>query len=283
MSQNFYDKELQNFSQGANSAYSTVVIPTATENTFIDVITPQKIRKMASHRVVAQVKQVLSVAPSTSISSGLLNGGTVDFRLEQSVDCIDYLSIKISVQNATGSACTIVPSQMLIQRVDVWANNGGNLLCQFFGQELFLSNIFLSTNEFLNMSGGLKLGANYQNDGVAYANGDTDLLYLHLFQPFYPTKLMQEGLKSNLLIRVLFNTQAMNLVSGSGLPDVTNIECLITGRDQPDFINKQMLTYYRDPQIPIQLNFTNIQRMTQTLTLSPSSNYNMVLSSILGV
>lgn len=278
-SRNFVQKALQD-----HPNHSIHVVPTDTQQKYVDVFTAdkKKVRKLDTHRVVAQNKQLLSVNPSTTVPISLLNGGQIDFRLEKGViDLIDYVKIKLNITNNSGGASVLVPAQLLINRVDVYADNGSTLLSQVYGHELYLCNAFLGRTEFENYADSLGLTTAYASAATSIANTGTAELFIPLWQPFTPAKLHAGALSGQLLIRVLFNPTALTHVSGS-LVDVTNCTMLIKGRDLHNGVAQKHQSHYYDP-IPLCLTFMNIQRMAQSLTLAASSSYSIVLSGIKGI
>jgi hypothetical protein len=170
---------------------------------------------------------------------------------------------------------------MLLQRVDIFGENGGTLLNQLYGLDLFLGNMFFDRNEFENISNALELSTNYAPLGTSIANGATRTLYIPLLQPFYTSKIHTSALKGQLLFRFYFNLQNMTTVSG-GLIDCTDLSLVINGRQQPDFIQDKQRALYYDP-IPLALTFTNVQRMSQSFTLATNNTYSFVLSGIKGI
>lgn len=278
-SQNFYTKSLRD-----HPDHIQHIVPTQASHDYVDVLTADKkrIKKLDSHKVVAQNKQMLNVQASTSVPAGLLNGGQIDCRLEKGiVDLLDYCLLRITLQNNTGGNVVLAPSQLLVNRIDVYADNGSTLLNQIYGLEMFLGNMYLGRNEFENSNATLGLNNDYAPLGTVIANGSVVVLYVPVYQPFHPARLHPNALSGQLLIRTLFNAQALTHVSG-GLISCTDFQLVVKGRDQVDQIaSRQAENYYLG--IPLSLSFSNIQRMSHSMVLAPSSTYSFVLSGIKGI
>ena len=276
----FYSKAIKEFGQ----SFGTAIVPTSIGQNYVTVVGPErkKIRKRNSYIVVAQNRDYQTVNPSTTIAAALLNGGQCEFRIESGIaDVIDYCMIKLQVSNATGGAVVLAPAQMLINSIQVWAQNGSNLLNTVYGHELYLGNAFLPRNEYENFCDGLGLTTAYASAATSIANGSTATLYIPIFQPFMPSKLHPAGLQGNLLVRVLFNTTALTHVSGS-LLDVSNCVLNLRSRDQPNALQSEQENFYTGP-IPLSLCFQNIQRQSVVMTLAASSTYSITLSGINGI
>ena len=79
----FYNKALNYFP----ADYSTQIIPTGIQNNYVNVQTKNGllIRKRSTYKVLAQNRDLVTVQPSTTVPAALLNGGTLDFRIEKGV------------------------------------------------------------------------------------------------------------------------------------------------------------------------------------------------------
>jgi len=278
----FYEKAIKEY---MNTGFAGSVIPTSIGQNYVVTQLPNRrqIRKRNTYNVIAQNRDLMQVQPSTTVSTSLLNAGQIEYRVESGVcDCLDYVILKLNCTNNTGANLVLAPAQMLIQRVEVWAQNGSKLLNTQYGHELYLGNAFLARNEFENMAGGLGLNAStYANLATTIADGASTTLYIPIFQPFYSTKLHPSGLNGNLIIRVFFQTTALTHVSGAL---ITTNSCVLQlrSRDQPSALTTEQSKFYSG-SIPMMLSFMNIQRMSQSLTLAPSSTYDITLSGINGI
>ena len=277
----FYNKALNYFP----ADYSTQIIPTGIQNNYVNVQTKNGmlIRKRNSYKVIAQNRDLVTVQPSTTVPAALLNGGTLDFRIEKGVaDVIDFAVIKHSFTNSSGAAVVLAPAQMLIQRVEYWLQNGSTLIGTVYGHELYLQNAYLPRNEFENICVPLGLTESYASAATSVADGTSFTLYIPLWSPWMATRIHPSGLEGNILIRVFYQSTALTTVSGGALT-CTGCTLQLSSRDQPQALQNEQEKFYRDLRVPTCLSFLNIQRMQQVMSLTASSTYDIVLSGISGV
>jgi hypothetical protein len=275
---NFYDKALQD-----NPGQAIHIRPTVFPHNYVDVKDGSiMVKKRDTYRVAAQNRQLLYASPNSTIAAAALNSGQCDIALQPGlINAIDFCFVRLDLLNSTGSALVLAPAQLLIQRIDIFAENGSNLLTSVYGLELYLGNAFLSRNEFENFAPSLGLTTAYASAATSIADTVATTLYIPIFQPFYPAKLHPNALAGNLLFRIYFNPQAITTVSG-GLITTTDVSLVISGRQQAPFIqDKQAANYYLEK--PLALTYMNIQRMSQTMTLAASNTYSVLMSGIKGI
>ncbi len=276
----FYKKALQH-----HPAYAQHIVPTNVSHSLIQTTHAQSgnitHKKADSASVIAQHKAIVNVQPSTTVDPNLLNGGLIDFRLEKGyIDILDHIYVKINVSNNTGAGVTLAPSQLMLDRFEIYGSNGNKLLFQKYGQEMFIDNIYFSKNEWEVMSPYVNSTAAYSTAGVVVANGATRTFYIPLVAFFTPTKLHLAGLNGQLLIRLRFNTSALSIVAGA-VPTCTDCALQLRGRMEPDEIKSERHNAYMN--LHHSLSFLGVQRMSQQLTLAASTQYSIVLSGIQGI
>lgn len=279
----FYNKALSSFP----ADYSSQIIPTGIQNNYVNVKTGNGmlVRKRNGYHVFAQNKDLVTVQPSTTVPAGLLNSGTLEFRIEKGVaDVIDFVAIKHNFTNSTGAAVVLAPIQACVQRIEYWCQNGSTLIATVYGQngELYLQNAFLPRNEFENISASLYLTENYASAATSIADGTSISLYLPIWSPWLASRVHPSGFDGNILVRVYYQPSALTTVSG-GLLTCTSCNLKLFSRDQPQALQNEQEKFYRDPKVPTCLSFLNIQRMQQVMSLTASNTYEIVLSGISGI
>jgi hypothetical protein len=263
--------------------YAILAIPTSQPTFFKEQVLPsgRKIIIPSRHKVYGQQKVMVQQQPNTSIASGFYSGGQVDFRLDRgSIDVLNHCYIKANVTNTSGASCTILPLQLAIQRLEIYGANGSNLLATVYGQELYLSNMFFSNNEFLNSNAQMGLTNTFAASGVVIAAGASQNLYCPLVHLFTSTQLMMAGLNSEVLIRVYMENSNLTLIAGT-LPITNTVSVLMKGNQLSEGEKKRQLELYRNP-MPLILPYLNWNRMNQTLTLAPSTTYTVIMSALQG-
>ena len=279
MSTDFYTKALVNFPQ-----YSDCIVPNYVPNQLIKssgLNAKPTYRSQEASTVVAQTRNIVILQPSTTVDPNLINGGLIDFRIEKGfIDQLDHIYIVLTLSNTTGASCTVQPSILLLDRWEVYGENGNSLLFQKYAYECFSDLIYLSRNEFEVMAPYMGFTSTYGAGGVTIANNATQVLYLPLISFFTPLKLCLAGLTGQLLLRLRFGASTSNVISGSS-PSTTGCILQMRGRQLPEKIrNERIMSYHK---VPLALPYLGIQRMSQQMTLSPSTTYSIVLSGIKGV
>lgn len=269
--------------QAANTHPSHAKIHSVPTSTFYTTRPSQSIPGAlvpAHHSVEIKNKICVSVSPSTSVPSDALNRGKIEFRLEKgSIDILTHAILKIALTNSTGANVGLAQSQVLVDRIEIYSQNGNKLLTTMYGQELWLNNVFHDKFEFDYMSTALNTTTTYGNAAVI-ANGTSKVLEIPILQVFSTAHLSLAALRNELLVRVYFNDSSLTLVSGS-LLTCDNITLLLKGYNEPSIFKQQRAELYNSKSfiIPVKL----YQRNTQTLTLAASTGYTMVLSGISGL
>lgn len=276
----FYEKEVSNF----GGIYGDAIIPTTVQQPLITTTGldgKQTVRFQESMAVIAQTKTIVQVQPSTTVASGLLGGGIIEFRLEKGyVDVLDHSYIVLQITNSTGSSCTIQATQLLLDHIDYFSDNGNKLLFTIYSHEMWISNCYYSFPEWSVIAPFLGSNASYANNGYTIANNASVTSYIPLINFLGSLKINQGGLKGQLLIRCYFDSAALNVVTGS-LPSVTNCYLELRGRMFPNKIKLERNKTYSN--FDYRLPYLGIQRMNQQMTLAPSTQYSIVLSGIRGV
>jgi len=276
----FYEKELSNF----GGIYADAIVPTRLQQELITVTGingKQTVRFSESAAVIAQTKTIVQVQPSTTVSSSLISGGIIEFRLEKGyVDVMDHAYVVLLITNSTGLSCTIQATQLLVDRIDYFSDNGNTLLFSIYGHEMWISNCYYGRNEWETIAPYIGSNAVYADDGYVIANNASVVSYIPLINFLGSLKVNQGGLKGQLLIRITFDSAGLNVISGTA-PSVTNCYLQLRGRMFPNKIKlERNASYYK---LCYRLPYMGIQRMNQQLTLAPSTQYSIVLSGLRGV
>lgn len=276
----FYNKALSVFPE-----MSTQIVPTQITTNYVNVKTKnnQLIRKRNTYKTLAQNKDLVHQQPASAVPANWLEGSQIDFRIESGiVDALDWVCLRAKYTNSTGGAVVLAPHQMHIQRIDVYAQNGSDLIYSVQGHDLYLANAFIPRNEYENISGLMGLTESYASAATSITDGTSLYSYIPLFSPWLCWRIHPSGLKGNLLVRVYSNVKALTTVSGGTLT-CNELVLQLYSRDQPQSLQTQQNNFYMDPSIPTSLSFLSIQRMPYPITLAASSQYDIVLTGIRGI
>ena len=234
------------------------------------------------HHVEIKSAVVVRQQPNGAVPSNFLNGGQLDFRVERGIiDLLTHCYLQFEVANNTGASATIAPIQLCIDRIEIFSGNGSKLLTTIHGQELFLSNAFLSRNEFEQLDEllGLTNTGNYATTGDAIADGATKVYYLPILNMFPSSKLCLSALNSELLIRVYSQSASKTVLTGA-VPSINNVALLLKGfHEIPEMKQARQAVY--NSQLPLVIPYANWQRMSVNLSLAVNTEYSIVLSGCL--
>ena len=219
-------------------------------------------------------------SPISSVNASMLNGGTLDIRVERGViDLITSAYVKIGVTNDTGASATIAPSPFLINKIDIFAANSAQLLTTIYAQEIWLSLALLSQQEFEQLTTLFGTNANYATTGTVLASGVSTSFYVPIYNILSTSNLYLSGLKGELIIKLYFNPTSLTHLAGS-LVHTDSIQLLLKGYREPQKVKDQRMSLYSGKYlIPVITN----QRMNQVITLAASTSYSILLSGLKGL
>lgn len=227
-----------------------------------------------------KVKQTVMQNASSTVGADTLNGGIVDFRVEKGIlDLVTDAFLKVSITNDTGASATIAPSPFLIQRIDVFANNGANLLTTIYGQEIWLSLIAYNQQRFEQIVSLLGTDVSYVRTGTAVADTASRDFHIPLIPLFSQANLHLAALKGELQLKVYFNVTALTHLAGS-LVNCDNVQLLLKGFKETPKTKEMRMNLYAGKYIVPTVFF---QRMSQTMALAASNTYSIVLTGIKGM
>lgn len=225
-------------------------------------------------------KATVRQAPLNAVNgSAFLNGGQIEFKVDRNhvVSTLTHAYVRMDITNATGAAVTLAPTPFFIQRLE-FIGNGGNVLAQFDGQELWLLCSMLSRDEWEKSAAYFGSDANYATTGVSVANGASTVLYLPLFVVLSAAKLHLAGLQNELTIRIQTQTSDKTILAGSH-PTVTDVALILKGYQEPAAIRESRRAICQRG-VPIKLPFVNSIDARAVITMAPSSRYEYNLSTI---
>jgi hypothetical protein len=163
----------------------------------------------------------VNVNPTTAISSNILQGSQIDFRIESgAIDRISETGVQLRVaySNTTGANCVISVPEAWLANLQIYSNNGFNLLYQYTNEiESFMINsTTLSRIEHEVSATYRGTDANYATGTLTIANGQSGYLYLTLAPLFWKSIYMRlYSIDGQLLVRLTFNSATNNISSGS--------------------------------------------------------------------
>ena len=96
-----------------------------------------------SYKNCPQCRVLVTINPSTAISSNILQGQQLDFRYENQIDRIggNGVHLRIAYTNNSGNNFVCGPAESWIKTIQIYSNNSCTLLYQTLSnQETYVSN-----------------------------------------------------------------------------------------------------------------------------------------------
>lgn len=227
-----------------------------------------------------KTKQTVIQNAISQVNADMLNGGVLDIRIEKGIlDIVTDAFLKVSLTNDTGANATIAPSPFLINRIDIFANNGANLLTTVYGQEIWLSLSTFVQQRFEQIVSLLGTDTSYVRTGTVMADTTSRDFYIPLIPLFSQGNLHLPGLKGELTLKVYFNVTALTHLAGA-LVNCDNVQLLLKGFKETSVTREKRLRLYSDKYIVPTVFF---QRMSQTMALAASNTYSIILTGLKGM
>jgi hypothetical protein len=220
-------------------------------------------------------RRVLSIVqPNTGITTangGVLNGGTVEFFIQNGVDRLLGCTLRLGYSNTSGAACVLSPTMSFLTQVQIFADNGTTLLHSTMSpQEAWiLMGLSMERTQFEGIAPLIGTNSSYSYSTQSIPNGNSGYLYITLCKAFFNSvKLRPYTINGNLSIRLLFAPLSANIASGS--MNINACELLLSGYNESPEQKKLNLS-----KVPIEKNlfYYGITRDYQTVTLAPSTTY----------
>lgn len=224
-----------------------------------------------------QRRVFVQVSPTTAISSNVLLGQSLDFRIENPVDRIGSVYLRVDWSNTSGANFIHSgPTAMWIQQVQIFANNGATLLYQTNDpiQNWLISSILMSRNEHETTAALRGTDADYVTTTITENTATSGSYYIDLSPNFWRSvKLRPYCIDGNLLIKVKFQEAANIITSGTWTTSGVYLE--MSGYMEDEQQKKLLLARSDKPK---NFSYYAPQRHVETLTLAASSQYSVRMS-----
>ena len=234
--------------------------------------------KHANYYSINDKKVITAISPSTSVPSSLSNA-VVDFKIDNVVDVLQYISLQISLTNGTGTTGAVVCAPLFISRVDIFAQNGSQLLTSIYGQELYHQYLMLDENTYLAQASVLGMSSNYTSSASTVADGASIILNLPIYHFFKAVQIALCGTNSPLLVRFSFSNSSTYMVGGSNFT-CTDLTLIVRGKSLKSSSKSILQEVYQNGRIPLSLSHLGIDRMSITQNLSASQVVQIPLAGI---
>lgn len=236
--------------------------------------------KHANYYAYNDKKAIVSVLPASAIPPSL-SSASVDFRIENPIDVIQYPSLQISLLNSSGANASVVCAPLWIESIKVLAQNGGKEIFSTTGEDIFHSNFFLNRDQFESQCTALQMSTAYANTATVIANTGTLVMKLPLYGFWKAVGLAPCGLNSPIVIRIKFAPTSLVNISGTALT-CTNLQLLIRGKTLKQSQKMALREIYTQTRIPLSLSHLVVDRIIIPQNLSSNQTINIPLTGIRG-
>ncbi len=230
---------------------------------------------------VDQRRVFVQISPTTAISSNVLAGSTLDFRIENNIDRVTSCLLRVDWSNTSGS--NIVhsgPTNMWVQQVQIFAENGSTLIYQTLDpvENWILESVLMSRQEHEVTATLRGTTAAYSTAAITDATATSGSYYYSLCPNFWRSlHIRPYTIDGNFLIRVKFQDTANVITSGTWTTTASYLE--FTGYMENEAQKKVMIQRAEKPKY---FSYYAPQRHVETLTLAASTQYQVRLSGLNG-
>lgn len=235
-----------------------------------------------TNKSVEQRREMVFVNPSSAISSNVLDGAVLDYRVENVIDRISACYLRVTYNNASGGNFVMCPPSGWLASIEIYANNGSTLLYQSSAaniEQWILDSCFRDRNEHNTTAAIRGTNSAYTTAQITIANGATGSYYVCIAPQFFRSlHLRAYSFDGNLLIRLRFQSASLNYIT-SGSWTTTEAVLLFSGYNESEHQQKYILS---KATIPKCLSYYSFQRHNETQTLAASTKYQVRLSGIRG-
>lgn len=257
------------------------------ENSYNDMLVPTELQKgkkvlVNASKSVQQRRAEVLVQPSGSIPSSLssLANSILDFRIEQPLDRITHMDVKISYANNSGATCTTCAIASWKKQEQIYSDNGTKLLYQTTDSPQTVLTDFLfrdrNDHELTYVYRGTTV--NYDLGVTNFPNGNSGTYILPVADVFIRNwKPRPYEINGNLMVRIQFENVGRLIASGD--MSITGIQLICHGYYESE--QQKRLSLQRALSNK-QVFFYAPQHMIFTSNLSPSSLYSIRLTGLKG-
>lgn len=227
-----------------------------------------------------QRRGFVSVSPSTAISSNVLAGAAIEFRIENNIDRIGAAYLRVDYTNSSGANFVCSTPMLWLSSIQIFANSGSTQLYQTNDpvSNFLINNVLMSREEHETTAALRGTSATYASGTLTIPTGQSGSLYIAIAENFWRSlHLRTYTIDGNILVRLQF--QPSNNIIVSGTWSTTNVLLELSGYYE-SAAQKKLMT--QKAEVPKIFSYYSPQVTTASLTLAASSQYQIRLSGING-
>lgn len=229
---------------------------------------------------INQRRALVQVTPTSSIPTNVFAGGELQFKLENQIDRIGSVYLRVDWSNQSGADFQFSAPVMHLERVEVYANNGSTLLYQTISpvSNFLIDSVCMHRQEWETTAGIRGTSDAYATGQVTISTGRTGSTYYTIAPNFFRSiKLRTYAIDGNILIRLRF--QDASRIITSGTITTTSANLLLSGYYEAAEAKKHCLARAEAPKA---FSYWAPQHHIEVMNLTPSQSYTVRLSGING-
>ena len=223
----------------------------------------------------------LKFTPATSLSSNFFTTSSqCDIRIEPVQAVIHDMALEISVQNTDASnTVTPAPLPLWIERIEIYGNNGSDLLQSLYGDQIFLNYGLYSDEQLSHIATVANMNTSFA--GTTAIGTSTSITY---YVPL-PGNFFQQsegfflGALEGAITCRIYSRNAVE--SGTGTLSTDSIKVLLECEQLPQNELVQLHDLHR--QSPVMYPLLDCNPFSINQTFSASTQYSLQLSNVTGL
>jgi hypothetical protein len=245
----------------------------------------------SSQLVLHQNTEDRYFAAISGTANALTQSGYVDIRIPAGAGGVcRAMTLEFNISNATGATITPAvfptsntwaPVHALVERVEILAENGSQLVSRHESTQLLLDYRHLDPQQLTALRYGANL-ANNPPDGATWVTGTSRNAYLPLlFNAFVANSVHLGGLKSDLYIRVWMKGPSAWGSVPNGAPTLTSLNLIVSQDNLGRPEQYQLIERYRGGSLDFRYHREGFQSIVAELT--GGQKYNFQLTAVTGL
>ena len=222
--------------------------------------------------------------PTTAVNGTLLStGGQVDITVPEGGGggTVNLILIEFTITNSATTACSIVPTPLLLRDVTIYANSGSLFVQTIQGDHLYTDLANLSTDNLVNIGASMNITLNSLFSGANIASNTSQVYYIPIYTSFLTqTNIYMPAIKNGIIFCLNFRPGTDTVTSGT-TPTISNLKLHVIGNSLPIEHHSAVIKEYSSSIYDFK--YTDCIVNSIPVALSANSSYNFTLSGVQGM
>lgn len=237
---------------------STHITPTGDPHPFVtyQLLDGSPVKVLASQALsMPIVKKDVLISSSEGTSSVLQSNTCVNFRIPAgSVDFVHSAALIMNITNNTGNNLKLVPAPLLIDYIEILANNGGLSVQRIYGDTIFLDYNHLTSEDLQKVARTANMSTSW--GGGSTINTGTSVTYIVPFHSLFDTcEPFLAGCDSDWVVKVYMWGGLSKIVEETqsnateAPPTMTSMQLLLHCRELPPAMRERRIAEYKNKNV----------------------------------